>query len=188
MTKKDTLLWTGFIRSQRKPPTTFQGCFNWDREAWHAVIHGIAKSWTWLSDWTDWLTDISFLPGKSQGQRRLVNYSLWGHKESDMTEWLTHLIYLPTITLDESRSCYNCGWDIYSSLNIHMFPIFPSTLQLNGDTWCVLPSRLWIKMTFNTSKNTGQRASRVRVTRQGTSSLSSHFLWCANYGGLVLRC
>ena len=23
-----------------------------DREAWHAVVHGVAKSWTWLSDWT----------------------------------------------------------------------------------------------------------------------------------------
>ena len=24
-----------------------------DREAWHAVIHGDAKCWTWLSDWTE---------------------------------------------------------------------------------------------------------------------------------------
>ena len=24
-----------------------------DREAWHAAIHGVAKSWTWLSDWTE---------------------------------------------------------------------------------------------------------------------------------------
>ena len=24
-----------------------------DREAWHAVIHGVAKSWTWLSNWTE---------------------------------------------------------------------------------------------------------------------------------------
>ena len=24
-----------------------------DREAWSAVIHGVAKSWTWLSDWTE---------------------------------------------------------------------------------------------------------------------------------------
>ena len=24
-----------------------------DREAWHAAIHGVAKSWTWLSHWTD---------------------------------------------------------------------------------------------------------------------------------------
>ena len=29
-----------------------------DREAWHVVIHGAAKSWTWLRDWTDWLTEI----------------------------------------------------------------------------------------------------------------------------------
>ena len=24
-----------------------------DREAWHAAIHGVAKSWTWLSDWAE---------------------------------------------------------------------------------------------------------------------------------------
>ena len=24
-----------------------------DREAWRAGIHGVAKSWTWLSDWTE---------------------------------------------------------------------------------------------------------------------------------------
>ena len=23
-----------------------------DREAWRAVVHGVTKSWTWLSDWT----------------------------------------------------------------------------------------------------------------------------------------
>ena len=28
-----------------------------DREAWQAMIHGVEKSWTRLSDWTDWLTD-----------------------------------------------------------------------------------------------------------------------------------
>ena len=25
-----------------------------DREAWHAAVHGVANSQTWLSDWTDW--------------------------------------------------------------------------------------------------------------------------------------
>ena len=32
-----------------------------DREAWHAVVHGVAKSWTWLSDWTElnwWFTVV----------------------------------------------------------------------------------------------------------------------------------
>ena len=33
-----------------------------DREAWHAAIHGVAKSWTWLSDWTEliWCVCVSF--------------------------------------------------------------------------------------------------------------------------------
>ena len=25
-----------------------------DREVWHAAIYGVAKSWIWLSDWTEW--------------------------------------------------------------------------------------------------------------------------------------
>ena len=28
-----------------------------DREAWHASVHGVTKSWTWLSDWIDLLID-----------------------------------------------------------------------------------------------------------------------------------
>ena len=30
-----------------------------DREAWHAAVLGVAKSWTRLSNWTDWLTDAT---------------------------------------------------------------------------------------------------------------------------------
>ena len=33
-----------------------------------------------------WQPTPVFLPGESHGQRRLVGYSPWGHKESDMTE------------------------------------------------------------------------------------------------------
>ena len=29
-----------------------------DREAWHVAVHGVAKSWTWLSDWTTITTQI----------------------------------------------------------------------------------------------------------------------------------
>ena len=28
-----------------------------DREAWHAAVHGVTKSWTWLSDGTNLLTE-----------------------------------------------------------------------------------------------------------------------------------
>ena len=39
-----------------------------------------------------WQPTPAFLPGEFHGQRRLVGYSSWGHKESDMTEQLTHFI------------------------------------------------------------------------------------------------
>ena len=35
-----------------------------------------------------------FLPGKLHGQRSLVGYSPWGHKESDMTEDSCKKLYL----------------------------------------------------------------------------------------------
>ena len=35
-------------------------------------------------------THSSILAGKFQGQRSLVGYSPWGHRESDMTEQITH--------------------------------------------------------------------------------------------------
>ena len=31
-----------------------------NREAWRAAIHGVAKSWTWLSDWSDLIS--GFIP------------------------------------------------------------------------------------------------------------------------------
>ena len=38
-----------------------------DREAWRAAIHGVAKSRTGLSDWTElnWATELTVLSGKS---------------------------------------------------------------------------------------------------------------------------
>ena len=41
-----------------------------------------------------WLPMPVFLPGKLYGQRNLVGYSPWGHKESDRTERLTLLMFI----------------------------------------------------------------------------------------------
>ena len=60
-----------------------------DREARCATVHGVAKSWTQLSNRTELnLPTLVLLPGEFHGQRTLVGYSSWGHKESDMTEQL----------------------------------------------------------------------------------------------------
>ena len=45
-----------------------------DREAWRPAVHGVAKSWTWLSDWTElrtrWLDGIINSMGMSLSKLR----------------------------------------------------------------------------------------------------------------------
>ena len=43
-----------------------------DREAWRAAIHGVAKSWTRLSDWTElnWTGDVG------NGNESVIEYKL----------------------------------------------------------------------------------------------------------------
>ena len=36
-----------------------------DREAWRAAVHGVAKSWIWLNDWTELISDIAFFSNHS---------------------------------------------------------------------------------------------------------------------------
>ena len=45
-----------------------------DREAWHAAVHGVAKSWTWLSGWTE----LNWLAGwkLSKGCQLVFHYFL----------------------------------------------------------------------------------------------------------------
>ena len=32
-----------------------------DGEAWRAAVHGVEKSWTWLSDWTELLSPLRLI-------------------------------------------------------------------------------------------------------------------------------
>ena len=66
------------------------------REGTISLIVCISKSsfpmweiWVGKISWRrKWQTTPVLLPGKSPGQRSLVGYSSWGHKESDTTEGL----------------------------------------------------------------------------------------------------
>ena len=61
-----------------------------------------------------WQPNPVFLPGKSYGQKSLVGYTPWGHKELDMTEQLAHthvLIYklIELYTLNVYIAFYLCN-------------------------------------------------------------------------------
>ena len=67
-----------------------------DGGAWWAVVHGVTKSQTRLSDFTfiftfmhwrkKWQHTPVFLPGESQGWGSPLGCCLWGRTELDMTE------------------------------------------------------------------------------------------------------
>ena len=56
-----------------------------DREAWRAAVHGVAKSWTWLSNWTElnahirnlenwyWRIDLQDSKGEIDVENRLMD-------------------------------------------------------------------------------------------------------------------
>ena len=52
-----------------------------DREDWRAAIHGVAKSWTWLSDWTE-------LKVLSDQAEQLQNKKVWEWLEVAMIIWI----------------------------------------------------------------------------------------------------
>ena len=76
-----------------------------------------------------WQSTPVFLPGKSYGQRSLVSYSPWGHKESDMTVRLTHT-HTHTHTHTRGSCCVAQGAQISALW-------WPIGVGLEGD-WKVL--------------------------------------------------
>ena len=75
-----------------------------DREAWRAVIHGVAKSGTWLSDWTE----VNWTESKNQngymgtcGCKHIGCLLPWSHG------WLRAMAHWPSITR-EYLTTYHC--------------------------------------------------------------------------------
>ena len=58
-----------------------------DREAWRAVIHGVAKSQTLLSDWTE----LNWRGNREQWGLWQIRESFRGHQLPSFHHWLQHL-------------------------------------------------------------------------------------------------
>ena len=75
-----------------------------DREAWHAAVHGVTNSWTWLNDWTElnWLYPFFASGGQSIGVSALasglpMNVQDWF--SLGWTDWISLQSKGKTITL-----------------------------------------------------------------------------------------
>ena len=117
-----------------------------DREAWHAAVHGVTKSWTWLSHWTkdminilimmiDRYYDDSWLPSCSPPVLEKLWYTLWaslapspcsvyrslwspqGHR-SELTSSLFPTACCSSTGISKCSVQFNCSV-VYDSLQLH---------------------------------------------------------------------
>ena len=116
-----------------------------DREAWCAVVHGVAKSWTWLSDWTTELErassfcNIPPVPPNDNVwchaccKRRMHEREKWKWSPS-VVSWLLATPWTATYqappSLGISRQEYWSGVSLPSPLSYYITYLFTSILSI----------------------------------------------------------
>jgi len=117
----DLVLWTGFCT-----PLAVGD---------HGLWCSLSLLVYWTSPWRrKWQHTPVFLPGKSRGQRSLVNYSSWGHKEADTIEWLNTLnlccLFASVLHLQSTSpiSLYKCVSCSFMSNSLRPHGLYPARL------------------------------------------------------------
>ena len=115
-----------------------------DREAWGAAVHGVTKSWTWLSDWTELnrtkthsISDMPHITYHIGVTSRLIDWTtttLWwnGVPNPLVCSSQTLVFYIPLGT--------NKNWDSYSE-GQESVPIFCISNNCWGDAATVLHTK-----------------------------------------------
>ena len=104
------------------------------------LIPGLGR-FPWRREWQ--LTPI-FLPGEFHGQRSLVSYSPWFHKEVDMAEQLTHTH--PDTHTHTRRNTIDFSWSwIQQPCKIHLWIIIidPQIHPFGFPMWLMNDMRGW---------------------------------------------
>ena len=97
-----------------------------DREAWYAIVHGVAKSRTWLSDWTE--LKIQHQDNRSCSKRHLLFFYILHLAVTSHSPFKKHLHHC---WLENKVSCWEVvvGWQEFwiSVAGWQEFCAFPST-------------------------------------------------------------
>ena len=105
-----------------------------DREAWHAVVHGVAKSWTRLSDWTElnWIINDFWRWNYNKGK-------FWMERDSSLDKFqLKHITFYTT-------------WNLWPSYYVPFWNVKLHWLHSKGASVCMRKSRLLNRFSVKTS-------------------------------------
>ena len=143
-----------------------------DREAWCAAVHGVTKSQTWLSDWTDWNNLQRFGP----------------HETILMRCWQTiHFVKRQTVvlinTVQHAINVFSLPYDFLNNISfslacfiVSIQYIIPTTQKTRVN--CVLLVRLLVNSSLLVVKFGGSQELYADFRLQGgvVSSFTPHFV------------
>ena len=118
-----------------------------DREAWHAVVHGVTKSWTWSSDWTDWWLQY-LTPGPVKLiQRASQQIGKWPQGKDFAQRAL--LLEKPGLNMPFKKRSELTSWGVKpfhasNSERTRAIQVIPSGQRTNkAITWCEAKDEGW---------------------------------------------
>ena len=109
-----------------------------DREAFLAVVHGVAKSWTWLSDWTELWIDTFYYPEMSLFDSAILLVS----------ESIFYGINIVALGLSQSLFAQNIFFHpfrikLFVSLNLKCFPCWQRIMGFS------FLNQVWKSVSYN---------------------------------------
>ena len=147
-----------------------------DRGAWCAVIHGVTKSWTQLSDWTDWLIlfQILFWLLQAGWLKTTETYSLTVLEDSVQSLSHVQLFATPWTTARQASLSSIISWSLLKLMSIES--VMPSNRLLLYHPLLFLPS---IYPSIRVFSN--ELVLCIRCAKYGSFSISSS----NEYSGLI---
>ena len=88
-----------------------------DREAWCASVHGVAKSWTWLSDWTE--LNINIYIYIFIYIYAVDSWTTQGFRGASLPCSQLSSFYLSSSTSTDSINCVLCSTTVYTMKKLH---------------------------------------------------------------------
>ena len=104
-----------------------------DREAWCAAVHGIAKIWTWLSDWTElnWMNQWRFSCSTTWEKIHLeIEGAVLHNKIYDLNEWPIDDTFLSVVECHVG-SCLNLPRGLWTKRHANKIQMLKSADVFN---------------------------------------------------------